>query len=301
MFRYLACCLAICVALSTVRGLHAHDVPALDIAKHTRTIRANDISFPVVDYGKGPVVLMLHGFPDSRHVWRYQIKALGDAGFRVLAPDLRGMGDAPLFQEPEKYGIRLVIQDLLGILDAEGIKKVQLVAHDWGSVVGWRFTAEHPDRIERYVSLSNAAPGSRPTIQSREKFWYMAFFRQVGTAEEQLKADNWQLFREWELAKGRAEIEHDIKLLSRPGALTAALNWYRSPNNANLPPAPPVTVPVLAIWSDGDAYLMEPAIKSSGERVKGPFRYEKIYGASHWMQMDRPDEVNAFLLSFLTK
>jgi pimeloyl-ACP methyl ester carboxylesterase len=79
------------------------------------------------------------------------------------------------------------------------------------------------------------------------------------------------------------------------------LNWYRSPHNASLPPVPTVTVPVLAIWSDGDVYLTEESVKDAARHVKAPFRYEKIWGASHWMQLDRPDEVNAFLLDFLKK
>src|SRR3954469_10237984 len=91
----------------------AADVQPLEIEKYTKIVKVNNLAFPVVDYGKGPVVLMLHGFPDSRYVWRYQIKAVGDAGFRVLAPDLRGMGDAPRPTDPKDYGVITVIDDVL--------------------------------------------------------------------------------------------------------------------------------------------------------------------------------------------
>jgi len=294
-------CGAVAVAPLVSHSAYAQEAQAVDIDKYTKTIEARGYKFPVVDYGKGPAVVMMHGFPDSRHLWRYQIKALGDAGFRVIAPDLRGMGDAPILQDPKDFGQRTVIQDVLAILDSLKIQKFQLIAHDHGAAVGWRFAAEHPDRVERYVTLSIGAPGSTPRIEQRRTSWYIALFRQAGVAEEQLKANDWALFREWEREKGVVEIERDIKNLSRPGALTSALNWYRATENATLPPAPPVTVPVLGIWSDGDVYLTETSLKTSGERVKGPYRYEKVYGASHWLQLDRPVEVNRLLLSFLAK
>jgi pimeloyl-ACP methyl ester carboxylesterase len=266
----------------------------LDIEAHTKSVRVGDMTFPVVDHGTGPPVLLLHGFPDSRHLWRYQIGPLAAAGFRVIAPDLRGFGDAPRPQDPKEYARPLLMADVLGILDALGLKQVQLVAHDHGAGLAWRLVAEHPNRFERYVALSVGAPGGATPIRQREKSWYTALFRQAGVAEEQLQRDNWKLFRDW--ARNPVEIERYIKELSRPGALTSGLNWYRAPA---APDAPPVTIPVMAIWSDGDAYLTESRVKTSGERIKGPFRYEKISGASHWMMIDKPEELNRLLLNFL--
>ncbi|MGE3508822.1 MAG: alpha/beta fold hydrolase, partial [Vicinamibacterales bacterium] len=165
---------------------------------------------------------------------------------------------------------------------------------------GWRLAAEHPDRISRYVAMSVGAPGSRTTMQQREKSWYMLFFRQTGLAEEQLKANNWELFREW--SHNAVDIDRWIANLSRPGALTAALNWYRATGNV-APAAPSRTVqcPVLGLWSDGDHYLTEDPLKTSGQRISGPFQYKRIAGASHWMMVDRPAEINAALLAFLTR
>jgi len=260
-------------------------------------------TFPVVDHGTGPVVLLLHGFPDDRHLWRYQVGPLAKAGFRVVAPDLRGFGDAPRPQDPQEYGLSIVIEDLLGILDALSIRQVQLVAHDWGAAVGWRFAAQHPERVSRYVALSVGAPGGPTPIEQREKSWYIAFFRQTGIAEKQLMANDWQLFREW--ARNTKDTDRYVANLSRPGALTAGLNWYRASGGqpaaqAGTPPLQ-VTVPVLGIWSDGDAYLTEIPMKTSGERIRGPFRYEKVAGASHWLMLDQPEVVNQLLLSFLKR
>jgi pimeloyl-ACP methyl ester carboxylesterase len=275
----------------------------MDLGPVTKTVQTNGLSFPVVDYGSGPAVLLLHGFPDDRHLWRYQVGPLADAGFRVIAPDLRGFGDAPRPVDPKEYGIPLVVRDVLGILDAIGVQRVQLVAHDWGAAVGWRLAADHPDRIERYVALSVGAPGGVTTIEQREKSWYIAFFRQTGVAEEELTRDGWKLFRDW--ARNSVDTDRYIKNLSRPGALTAALNWYRAagaqPGAPSAQAVPQAGCPVLGIWSDGDAYLTEIRMRTSGERIKGPFRYEKIAGASHWLMLDKPAELNRLLVGFLKK
>jgi pimeloyl-ACP methyl ester carboxylesterase len=273
---------------------------AMDLEPVTKTVSVRGMSFPVVDHGSGPAVLLLHGFPDDRHLWRYQVGPLVKAGYRVVAPDLRGFGDAPRPQDPQEYGLSIVIDDVLGLLDALAIQRVQLVAHDWGAAVGWRLAAEHPDRISRYVALSVGAPGGPMPIEQREKSWYMAFFRQTGTAETQLTRNNWQLFREW--TRNAKDTDRYVDRLSRPGALTAGLNWYRAAGQmAPATPAPPITIPVLGIWSEGDAYLTEIRMKTSGERMNGPFRYEKIADASHWLMLDKPEELNRLLLGFLER
>jgi pimeloyl-ACP methyl ester carboxylesterase len=285
------------------RASAAQQPRAMDLAPVTKTVQVGGLSFPVADAGTGPAVLLLHGFPDDRHLWRYQVRALVDAGFRVIAPDLRGFGDAPRPQDPKEYGIPIAVKDVIGVLDALGVRQVQLVAHDWGAAVGWRMAAEHPDRVTRYVAMSVGAPGARTSIEQRERAWYMLFFRQTGVAESQLMANNWELFREW--ARHAVDIDRWLANLSRPGALTAALNWYRAaggpPLQAGSGPPPPVQCPVLGIWSDGDAYLTEPPLRSSGERIKGPFRYARVTGASHWLMIDRPAEINSLLLGFLQR
>ena len=284
-------------------GQSAARAQGMDLEPVTRMVVANGLTFPVADHGRGPAVLLLHGFPDDRYLWRYQVPALAAAGFRVIAPDMRGFGGAPRPQDPKEYGIGVAVRDVIGILDALEVRQVQLVGHDWGAAVGWQLAALHPDRITRYVAMSVGAPGGAITIEQREKSWYMAFFRQTGTAEEQLQRDNWQLFREW--SRNPTDLDRYLENLSRPGALTAALNWYRAagPQTAAAPGAPPAVVacPVLGLWSDRDHYLTEDRLRTSGERVKGPFRYEKVTGASHWMMVDRPDEVNRLLLGFLQK
>ena len=293
-------CVAGAVGLVTLAA-QQETLMAQDLNRFTKTVEVNGLSFPVLDYGEGSPVLLLHGFPDDRHLWRHQVPVLAAAGLRVIAPDLRGFGDAPKPQDPAEYGLDIVARDVIGILDALRVRQVQMVGHDWGAALGWRIAALYPDRIRRYVALSVGAPGAAPTAEQKEKSAYMLTFRRPGS-EEEIQRDNWKWFREW--LRGAADSERYIERLSRPGALTGGLNWYRA---LNRPPAaatgtPPVVMcPVLGVWSDGDAYLTEEAIRSSGARIKGPFEYEKIVGASHWMMLDKPDALNRILLRFLER
>jgi pimeloyl-ACP methyl ester carboxylesterase len=270
-----------------------------DLNRFTRTVTVNGLSFPVLDYGEGSPVLLLHGFPDDHLLWRNQAKELPTAGLRVIAPDLRGFGDAPRPGDPAEYGLDIAARDVIGILDALRIEQVQMVAHDWGAALGWRIAGLSPTRISRYVALSVGAPGAPPTAEQKEKSAYMLFFRKPGV-EEDIQRDDWKWFRTW--LRNAPDTNRYVERLSRPGALTAGLNWYRASNARPAGAAAlVVSCPVLGIWSDGDAYLTEEQLKTSGERIKGSFQYEKITGASHWMMLDKPTELNRLLLKFLER
>jgi pimeloyl-ACP methyl ester carboxylesterase len=266
-------------------------------------VRGDGIELDVLDEGAGPAVLLLHGFPDSSHLWRHQVPALAGAGLRVIAPDLRGFGASDRPERVEDYRISRSVADLLAVLDELGVERARVAAHDWGAGVAWLLAALHPDRVERLVAMSVGHPGAqRRTIEAREKAWYTLLFQFNGVAEELLSRDDWRLLREW--LRDEGDIERYVADLSRPGALTAGLSWYR----ANLHPArqleprrpvPPVAAPTLGIWSSGDPYLTEAQMTGSGEHVTGPWRYERIDGASHWMQLDATERVNELLVEFL--
>lgn len=283
----------------------AAGAPALDVERATRIVEIDSEQFPVIDHGDGPVVLLLHGFPDSRYLWRYQAPALADAGFRVLAPDLRGFGDAPKPEAVEAYELTAVLDDVTSLIAELSIETVSLVGHDWGADVAWLLAATQPALVERLVALSVGAPGNSQTrtIEQRERFWYAYFFLFEGVSEAWLQHDDWQLFREWTREQG--DQERYLEDLSRPGALTAGLNWYR----ANFRPKPPeeggleypnVACPVLGVWSDGEFSLTEGHMTGSEEKVDGPWRYEKLSGAGHWMMLDKSVELNELLIDFLT-
>ena len=258
----------------------------------------------VVDEGRGPAVLLLHGFPDSSHVWRHQIPALVDAGFRVVVPDLRGCGESDKPTETGAYGLAMILQDVLGLLTALGIERTHVVGHDWGAAVAWLLAALQPDRVDRLAALSVGNPTAfqQAGLEQREKSWYMLLFQFRDVAEQLLMRDDWKFFRE--LVRHHDETDTWIRNLSRPGALSAALNWYRANAGpdaflADPPRLPKVLAPTLGIWSSWDAYLTEVQMIRSSECVLGSWRYERLEGASHWMQLDRPQRINALLVEFL--
>jgi pimeloyl-ACP methyl ester carboxylesterase len=268
-----------------------------------RRIEADGVTLAVRDEGEGDPVVLLHGFPDSSRLWRHQVHALVRAGMRAIAPDLRGFGESDRPERVEDYRIGRSVADVLAVLDTLEIERAQVVAHDWGAAVGWALAAFAPERVERLAVLSVGHPNAmrEPTMQAREKAWYRLLF-QFDAAEALLMRDDWKLLRAW--LRGNGDVEHYLADLARPGALTAGLNWYRAnlaPERELEPrrPFPSVPAATLGLWSSGDHYLVEETVVRSGEHVTGPWRYERIDGASHWMQLDAPDRVNELLLEFL--
>lgn len=264
----------------------------------------NGLSFHVVSEGEGTPVLLLHGFPDSSHLWRHQLPALAGAGYRAIAPDLRGFGNTDKPADAAAYAMPALLGDVVGLLDGLGVERAHVVGHDWGAAVAWALASLLPDRVDRLVALSVGHPTLFPklSVEQREKSWYMLLFQFEGVAEQLLQRDDWQLFREFMRSDG--DMDRYLEDLARPGALTAALNWYR----ANVAPAaqletplalPNVQAPTLGIWSSGDHYLLEDGMLRSETVVDGPWRYERIDGASHWIPVDAPDRLNELLLDFL--
>ncbi|MGH9207732.1 MAG: alpha/beta fold hydrolase [Acidimicrobiales bacterium] len=263
-------------------------------------LQIRDVTLNVVIEGHGPPVLLVHGFPDDHSVWRAQIPALVKGGFQVIAPDMRGCGRSDAPPERAAYHIDQLVGDLVGLLDRLGINTVRLVGHDWGAFICWYLCLRHPERIDRYAALSVGHPAAyaRGSIEQKLKGYYVLLLQLRGLAEWALRARDWRLFRS--LTGFPTECPHWIANLSRPGRLTAAINYYRANLSLilarNLPPA---TVPVMGIWSSGDRFLAEAQMRSSAHWVRGPWRYERIEGANHWLQLDAADQVNTLLLDYL--
>jgi pimeloyl-ACP methyl ester carboxylesterase len=273
-----------------------------------RTIRAGQVELYVVEEGPadGKAVLLLHGFPDSAQLWRLQIPVLAAAGYHVIAPDLRGFGRSSRPQTVEDYALPLLVGDVIGLLDELDVQRPAVVAHDWGAGLAWALAAMVPDRVDRLAALSVGHPSGyfSGSLEQLEKSWYMLWFLLPGVAEGGLAADDWSLLRRW--SRDAVDVERWIAHCeAAPGNLTAMLNWYR----ANIDPAafaggaaldlPPVASPVLGIWSDGDAYCEEAQMADSSRFISGPWHYERIEGASHWIPVDAPDRLNSLLLEFL--
>ena len=252
--------------------------------------------------GTGPPVVLLHGFPDSGRLWRHQVPALAGAGFQVIVPDLRGYGRSGKPEGIEAYSLPLLAGDVMAILADLEITRAHVVGHDWGAALAWGLAARAPGRVDHLVALSVGHPATiRRTLQQREKSWYMLLFQFAGIAERWLTDDDWANFRNWARHPDAGQV---IAELEANGSLTPGLNWYR----ANVPPEswvrppvalPPVQAPTMGVWSTGDSALTEIQMTDSAENVAGPWRYERLDGPGHWMQLDAPDQVNALLLDFL--
>lgn len=281
-------------------------VTEFDLDSVQKSVEVNGLNFTVTDTGTGPVVLLLHGFPDSRHVWRYQIPALLDAGYRVVAPDLRGFGESSRPEGVENYTIDKLAADVVGIMDVLGIKQASVIGHDFGAGLAWFTVAYYPDRFNKLVAMSVGVSGNPgwQTIEQREKSWYFDFFNKEGIAEEALSAENFKLFRE--LIRNQGDPDRFFTDMARPDALTAALNWYRANTKGfgkriTEPLFPLINIPVMGIWSTGDHHLLELQMKESVWNVTGPWRYERVEDAGHWMMLEKPAVINELLLDFLAQ
>jgi pimeloyl-ACP methyl ester carboxylesterase len=266
-------------------------------------ITLGELTFAVQREGDGRPVVLLHGFPDSHELWRHQVPALVDAGYQVIAPDLRGFGESSKPESVERYGVLELVGDVLGMLDALGVDRAHIVGHDWGAALAWAMAAFVPDRVDHLVALSVGHPSAFRDVgfAQRQKSWYMLLFQFEGIAEQWLSADDFANMRAWARHPDMDRVAAD---LARPGALTAALNWYRAnlhPRTWIEPPLvfPQIQAPTMGVWSTGDFALAEAGMTGSSRYVDGSFRYERIEGAGHWMQLDAPDQVSALLIDFL--
>jgi pimeloyl-ACP methyl ester carboxylesterase len=274
-------------------------------ARECRTVRVetNGVGIEYEVTGEGPAVVLLHGFPDSGRLWRHQVPALSAAGFEVIVPDLRGYGRSDKPPEPQDYAMRLLVGDVLAVMAAAGAERAHVVGHDWGAAISWALATWAPERVERLVALSVGHPAALRDAgyEQRQKSWYMLLFQFPGVAEEWLSADDWAHFRAW---SGHPDCEQVIADLDRDGSLTPGLNYYRAnvPAESYIRPAPqlpPVQAATMGVWSSRDIALTEAQMLGSAAHVVGPWRYERLEGAGHWMQLEAPEKVNRLLLDFL--
>jgi pimeloyl-ACP methyl ester carboxylesterase len=258
----------------------------------------------------GPLVVLLHGFPEFWYGWRRQIEPLAAAGFRVLVPDQRGYGESDKPRGARAYNLEALAGDVVGLLDEAGRERATIVGHDWGAAVAWWVAIRHPGCVERLAVLNGPHPAAfrrflRRSPRQMLRSWYMAFFQLPGLPETALRALAPVLLKRGLGSRGGAadpdEIARYREAWSRAGALTAMVNWYRALFR-HPPPVPAdlrVRAPVLVIWGARDRYLGKELAKASlaycdrGELAG--------VDATHWVQHDEPERVNRLLLDFLSR
>lgn len=267
----------------------------------SQILSVNGLRMHVMTAGEGPAVLLMHGFPDTHLVWRKQVGPLVNAGYRVIVPDMRGYGQTDAPTAVSAYRTRYICDDMLALLDQLGVQKARLVGHDWGALIGWLLCMRAPERFEQYVALSVGHPAAfaRAGIMQRLRSSYMLWFMVPFLPEQSLSFNDFHAMRNFT----KEPTQYDVwrRNLREPGRLTAALNYYR----ANVPrmmlpggKADPVSVPVMGVWSSRDVALTEEQMRDSAQFASAGFRYERIDGADHWLQLTAADRLNALLLDF---
>lgn len=267
-----------------------------------QALSINGLKMNVLTAGEGSPLLLLHGFPDSSKLWRKLIPGLTGNGFRVIVPDQRGFGDTDAPTDKSDYSIDRIAADAIALLDALGIERAALVGHDWGAVIGWWLVGSHPDRFSCFAALSVGHPKSvhGAGLRQRLKSWYFLLFLLPGIGEAVVRAFDFSALGL--MTRGDPEIANWRRDLSRPGRLTAAMNWYR----ANLQMMtkgrfPSARVPVLGLIGDRDIALGIEQMAQSRDYVDMSFEYALIKGAGHWMPLSDPADLEAHLLPFLSE
>ena len=276
-----------------------------------RDIITNGIRMHYVTQGEGPLVVLLHGFPEFWYSWRYQIPVLAEHGYRVVAPDLRGYNES---DKPRKgYDMGTLLLDIVGLIQGLGYEKAIIVGHDWGGALAWSFAIRYPAMTERLVVLNMAHPGAMMrefrTLKQLRKSWYIFAFQLPWLPEYLLLRNHasaiGRLIREAALQKGAFPDEETTKYqqaMSQPGAMTAALNYYRQVFR-RLPTSYTggtydVNVPTLLIWGEHDIALgIE--LTTGLERWVKLLEFRPIPDSGHWVQQEQPQKVNQYILDFL--
>jgi pimeloyl-ACP methyl ester carboxylesterase len=278
--------------------------------RHRRAF-VNGLHLHYVEAGAGPLVILLHGFPEFWYCWRHQIPVLAAAGFHVVAPDLRGYNESDQPAGIRNYRMDLLVRDVLGLIDLAGAGRATVVGHDWGGAIAWQLAMERPEVIERLAILNAPHPAAfrRELRRARQwlRSWYIGFFQLPWIPEWFLRLGNFALLERMlrrQPVRPDAFTTEDIRryqqALSTPGALTAALHYYRAAWRDRARAARgmgQVTCPTLLIWGERDAYLgvgltqgLEPWVPN--------LRIERL-DASHWVQNDAVETVNRLLVDFL--
>lgn len=241
--------------------------------------------------GEGTPILLLHGFPDSRKIWRDITPRFVEHGYQAIAPDMRGFGDSPILDNTADYKAHLVIDDLIQLMDDhETEQPIHVVGHDWGAVIAWCMALSHPDRVRSIVPVSVGHPMSyaRAGLEQKWKGRYVLGFQLRGFAERWISKDDFTSLRSWGVQ--HPMIEDSISLMSRQGRLTAGLNYYR----ANLVDAftgvwdKKCKVPTLGIWSSDDSALAEDQMVNSQKYMDAPWSYQRLIGG-HWIPLEQPE------------
>lgn len=251
----------------------------------------------------GRPVLLLHGFPEAAICWDYTVAVLGERGFRAVAPDQRGYSPGVRPEAVAEYGLESLVGDVLAIADECGWSRFDLIGHDWGGALAWWTAAEHPDRLRTVTAVSTPHPGAladalRTDEDQQLRSQYTRDWRERSTERRMLANNAEALRRMFEWRVGQSRVDEYVRRLSEPGALTAALNWFRASRPTGK--VEPVAVPTLYVWSTEDVAFGSTAAFATEQWVTGPYSFQMLEDVSHWVPEEVPEVLTGVLLEHLS-
>lgn len=275
-------------------------------------VQSGELRLNVGRAGSGPPVILLHGFPENAYSWRNQVEPLAQAGFSVWAPHMRGYPPSEVSPRQADYNLRYLVRDVAAVIKMTGAPKAHVVGHDWGGIVAWAFAGRFPELLDKLVILNAPHMGIY-----YEKLWrssqgvrsfYAALFQLPLLPEKLLAAKDYYLLRrafrimpKHKQAFSQQDIDYFIAQLSKPGALTAALSYYRENFGSSameLARTAKVSAPTLVIWGERDPALGLFLLEGL-ERFASDLTIRRIPDAGHWVHSEVPEKVNPLLIDFL--
>ena len=270
------------------------------ISLHTRQAGPED----------GPLVVLLHGFPEFWDSWHRQIEPLADAGYRVIVPDQRGYNRSDKPDGVASYHIEELVADVVGLIDAAGRETAAVAGHDWGAAVAWWLALSHPDRIDSLTAVNVPHPTVmeetlRHSLSQLRKSWYMFAFQVPMLPETIATANNCRVLSRGLTNSSRpgtfsaTDLQRYREAWTQPGAVTSMINWYRAMGRYRpRPPREQVSVPTLVMWGQQDEFL-EPAMAEESLTYCDDGRVVTYPSATHWVLHERPEETAEELLAHL--
>lgn len=277
----------------------------------TTTIDANGLRFTseLAGPADGPLVLLLHGFPQTRHTWRAELPALAAAGYRACAPDQRGYSAGARPAGIDSYRVELLVADALAIADSFSAERFHIVGHDWGGALAWFIAAHHADRVISLSVISRPHPAAfisamRDDPDQPHRSRHHPAFQRPEATDELLAGNAARLRRA--LAHGavpEADIDAYLATLGHRDALDAAMNWYRAMGRSEIQFAdtPSVGVPTMFVWGNQDATVGRMAAENTADCVTGPYRFAELGGIDHFVTDEAPGAFTGLLLAHLAE
>jgi pimeloyl-ACP methyl ester carboxylesterase len=268
-----------------------------------------DVTLHYVEAGDGPLVVLLHGFPEFWYGWRRQIAPLAAAGFRVVAPDLRGYNLSSKPDGTAAYTAGKLAADVRDLIHERGAESASLVGHDWGGTAAWTAAMNHPEVVDRLAILNAAHPrklneGLRHPSQLARS-WYFFYFALPDLPEHHVRAKDWEFFqhflRDAQPPYTDQEIDRYIAAWSQEGAASAMIDYYRAavrPPKGTKTELNPISAPTLVIWGEKDRYLGPDLAEPHHDDVPNLDRVERLPDGSHWVHHDEAERVNQLLVDF---